>query len=263
MLRLAVALAEGGAAVLAGRGEGQGLGAAPVLAVRVGVDDRLEGGVRAGGRTRRARRAPCVRTPRRCRPAARSSVTSMPPSVRVPVLSRQTMSTRARPSMAGSSWTRHCLRPSRMTPIAKATEVSRTRPSGTIGTMPPTVRAIGVLEVVVLDDQLADDQADRGRDHHPGHVLEDRGDAGAQLGVDEREAGRLLGELGRVRLAADLRGGEGAAARDDEAAGHHRVAGLLDDRVGLAGEQRLVDLQAVGLDAHRRPRRPCRRGRSR
>ena len=47
--------------------------------------------------------------------------------------------------MAGSSCTRHCFRPRRITPIAKATEVSRTRPSGTIGTMPPTVRAIESL----------------------------------------------------------------------------------------------------------------------
>ncbi len=66
----------------------------------------------------------------------------MPPSVSVPVLSRHTVSTRARPSIAGSSCTRHCLRPSRITPIAKATEVSSTSPSGTIGTIPPTVRAI-------------------------------------------------------------------------------------------------------------------------
>ncbi len=72
--------------------------------------------------------------------STRRSITSMPPSVRVPVLSRQTVSTRARPSIAGSSWTRHCLRPSRITPIAKATEVSSTRPSGTIGTMPATMR---------------------------------------------------------------------------------------------------------------------------
>ncbi len=49
--------------------------------------------------------------------------------------------------MAGSSWTRHCLRPSRMTPIAKATEVSRTSPSGIIGTMPPTVRAMESLRL--------------------------------------------------------------------------------------------------------------------
>ncbi len=80
----------------------------------------------------------------------RSSVTSMPPSVSVPVLSRQTVSTRARPSMAGSSWTRHCFRPSRMTPIAKATEVRRTSPSGTMGTMPPTARAMESLKSLSL-----------------------------------------------------------------------------------------------------------------
>lgn len=52
--------------------------------------------------------------------------------------------------MAGSSCTRHCFRPSRMTPIAKATEVSRTRPSGTIGTIPPTVRAMESLKPCCL-----------------------------------------------------------------------------------------------------------------
>ena len=52
------------------------------------------------------------------------------------------MSTRARPSMAGSSWTSACLRPRRTTPIAKAMEVSSTSPSGIIGTMPPIVRAM-------------------------------------------------------------------------------------------------------------------------
>ncbi|GAA3096907.1 hypothetical protein GCM10020254_47760 [Streptomyces goshikiensis] len=65
--------------------------------------------------------------------------------------------------------------------------------------------------------------------------------------MDEREPGGLLGQLGGVGLAADLGGGEGAAAGDDEGAGHDGVAGLLQDGVGLAGEQGLVDLQAVGL----------------
>ncbi len=57
----------------------------------------------------------------------------------------------------------------------------------------------------------------------------------------------LLGELRGVRLSADLRRGERAAARDDEAAGHHRLARLLQHGIGLAGQQRLVDLQAVAL----------------
>jgi hypothetical protein len=67
--------------------------------------------------------------------------TRIPFSVSVPVLSAHTMSTRARPSMAGSSWTRHCRRPRRTTPTAKAIDVINTRPSGTIGTSAPTIRS--------------------------------------------------------------------------------------------------------------------------
>lgn len=52
--------------------------------------------------------------------------------------------------MAGSSCTRHCLRPSLMTPIANATEVSRTSPSGMIGTIPPIVRASESLKLSFL-----------------------------------------------------------------------------------------------------------------
>ena len=64
-------------------------------------------------------------------------------SVRVPVLSAHTTSTRARPSMAGNSLTRHLRRPSRMTPSAKAVEVMSTSPSGIMGTSAPeTARMI-------------------------------------------------------------------------------------------------------------------------
>ncbi|MBP1633070.1 MAG: hypothetical protein H6Q11_1358, partial [Acidobacteria bacterium] len=59
--------------------------------------------------------------------------------MRVPVLSKQITSTRARPSTAGSSWTSTWRRPSRTTPTAKATEVSSTSPSGTMATMPAAV----------------------------------------------------------------------------------------------------------------------------
>ena len=65
----------------------------------------------------------------------------MPFSVSVPVLSAHTTSTRASPSIAGSSLTRHCLRPSRTTPTANAMDVISTRPSGTIGTSAPTIRS--------------------------------------------------------------------------------------------------------------------------
>lgn len=59
-------------------------------------------------------------------------------SVRVPVLSTHTTSTRARPSMAASSWTSTRRRPRRTTPTAKATDVSRTRPSGIMLPTPAT-----------------------------------------------------------------------------------------------------------------------------
>ena len=70
-----------------------------------------------------------------------SSCRRIPFSVSVPVLSAHTTSTRASPSIAGNSLTRHCRRPSRTTPTAKASDVISTRPSGTIGTSAPTVRS--------------------------------------------------------------------------------------------------------------------------
>ena len=63
-------------------------------------------------------------------------VTVRRPSVRVPVLSVQSTSTLARPSTAGSSWTKTLCLASRTTATAKATLVSSTRPSGTIPTVP-------------------------------------------------------------------------------------------------------------------------------
>ena len=47
-------------------------------------------------------------------------------------------STRANPSIAGSSCTRTLRRPRRTTPTAKATLVSKTNPSGTMATVPAT-----------------------------------------------------------------------------------------------------------------------------
>jgi len=64
----------------------------------------------------------------------------MSPTVRVPVLSRQTVSTRARPSTAGSSCTNTCCRVSCTAASRKATDVSSTKPSGTSPTSPPVDR---------------------------------------------------------------------------------------------------------------------------
>ena len=60
------------------------------------------------------------------------------PSVRVPVLSRQITSTRARPSMAASSWVSTFWRARRVALTAKAMLVSSTSPSGTMATRPAT-----------------------------------------------------------------------------------------------------------------------------
>lgn len=94
------------------------------------------------GRSSAAPSAPSTASTGSSGSSGRTSSTSIDASVSVPVLSRQTVSTRASPSMAGSSCTRHCFLPSRTTPTAKASEVSSTRPSGTMGTRPPTMRRI-------------------------------------------------------------------------------------------------------------------------
>jgi hypothetical protein len=66
----------------------------------------------------------------------------MPGSVRVPVLSTQTTSTRASTSTAGMSWTSALRWASRITDTAIAMLVSRTRPSGTMVMTPGTVPAM-------------------------------------------------------------------------------------------------------------------------
>ncbi len=64
---------------------------------------------------------------------------AMVPSVRVPVLSRHTTSTRARPSTAGSCCTRTWRRASVTAAAPKATLVSSTSPCGTMPTSAATV----------------------------------------------------------------------------------------------------------------------------
>ena len=140
------------------------------------------------------------------------------------------------------------MRPSRTTPTANAIDVISTRPSGTIGTSAPTIRSTDSRHPDVGGEQLGvDDQQTRG-DQQVGDELQDLVDTAAQFGFHQRELAGLLGELGGVGFPADLGGPVGAAARDDEAARHHRVAGVLGDRVGLAGQQRLVDLEVGLLD---------------
>ena len=68
--------------------------------------------------------------------------------------------------------------------------------------------------------------------------------------MDERELGRLGCQLGGVGVEPNLRRPVGAAAGHDERPAHDARADVLGFWVGLAGEQRLIDLEVVGLDHH-------------
>ncbi len=96
--------------------------------------------------------------------------------------------------------------------------------------------------------ELAPHQQDHGGDEGPAHGGEDPVDAGPQLGADEREAACLIGQAGSVRLLPDPDGAVPAQPGDREAARQALVARLLGDGVGLAGEQRLVDLEVPRLN---------------
>ena len=80
-----------------------------------------------------------------------------------------------------------------------------------------------------------DDEQDP--DQHVGLVLQRREEAAVRLG----RGGHLVGEA----LRAHGLGLVPAVAGYAEAARQHGVAGALDDEVGLAGEQRLVDLEVA------------------
>ena len=74
------------------------------------------------------------------------------------------------------------------------------------------------------------------------------GDAVAQLRAREVEPARLLRQPYGVGVGADAGRDERARARRRRSCPTAPVAGPLVHRVGLAGQQRLVDLQPVGLD---------------
>ena len=67
-----------------------------------------------------------------------TDVTVNLPTVRVPVLSMHSTSTRASPSTAGISCTSTFRFARRLTATAKATLINSTKPSGTIATVPAT-----------------------------------------------------------------------------------------------------------------------------
>ena len=122
--------------------------------------------------------------------------------------------------------------------------MSSTSPSGTIATVPATAPDIASRQSS-RSAELAEEEQRRGRHDRERHVREDRVDARAQLRAREREPAGVLGELHRVGLGADVRRPVPSGAGRDERPGQHLVARRLVDRVGLAGEQRLVDLEAA------------------
>jgi hypothetical protein len=88
----------------------------------------------------------------------------------------------------------------------------------------------------------------RGRgDHDPGDPPEDLICPLLQLGTDQAEPLRVRLEPDRVRVPADRGGTCATAPGDDEAARHQVITSLLGHRLGLAGQQRLIQLQPVGL----------------
>jgi hypothetical protein len=103
----------------------------------------------------------------------------------------------------------------------------------------------------VLAADLADEQRDPRRDEHVGDERDDPVHRRTQVAVDEREPPRLLGELRGVGIRPDLGDLCPRVPGDHEAAGEQLVAGVLHHRLGLAGEERLVDLE-VRLGQHRR-----------
>ena len=94
--------------------------------------------------------------------------------------------------------------------------------------------------------ELAEREQRGGRHDRPRDVAQDQVDPVHQLGAHQREPPRLVRELARVRVGADPRRLEPAGPGDDDAARQHFVARRLGDRIRLAGEQRLVELEPVG-----------------
>ena len=96
----------------------------------------------------------------------------------------------------------------------------------------------------VVHVQLADHHERGHRDDRPGNVTQDPVDALHKLRAHQRETPRLGGQLAGVRGGAHLGGLITAGPGHHKAAGQHAVTGPLVHRLGLAGQQRLIRLQA-------------------
>ncbi len=105
------------------------------------------------------------------------------------------------------------------------------------------------LAPVVVGVELADEQEDGDREDRPRDVAQDPVDAVHELRAGELEATGFGGEFPRVRVVADRGRLELSRSRHHEAARQHVVGDVLVDRVRLACEERLVDLER-GRGAH-------------
>ena len=132
-------------------------------------------------------------------------------------------------------------------------EVISTRPSGIIAVSDgdrvrrrpaPTIRSPTRLTQPPGDHHLGVEDEQPDRTDAPAHPPQHAVDRGAQLRRNEREPLGLARELVRVRVGADRVTTRGALARDHDRARERLIARLLVDRVGLAGQHGLVDLQA-------------------
>ena len=109
-------------------------------------------------------------------------------------------------------------------------------------------RAADRLVHGLVGAQLRDEEQDPDGRDHVRRDADEAVDVIAELGA---RLGELLGLCGEARgegVSTHARGDVETRSRNDEGPGHHGVSGRLVDRVRLAGEEALVDLQALGLD---------------
>ena len=92
--------------------------------------------------------------------------------------------------------------------------------------------------------ELAEQQQHRRRRNDEREPAQDDVDPAPQLAVGQLEPASLLGELGGVGVGADVDRAVEARAGRHERARQHLVVLVLLDGVALAGEQRLVELEA-------------------
>ena len=90
---------------------------------------------------------------------------------------------------------------------------------------------------------LGDEEQRPQRHQNVGHDADEAHDRRHQFALGDGEFARLGCELGRVGIHAHFGGTHQPAAGDHEGPAAHLVADVLGDRVGLAGQQRLVGLQ--------------------